>query len=121
MGDFRELKAWRAAHGLAVAVYRTTAAFPAEERFGLAAQLRRAIVSVSSNLAEGAGRSDPEFARFIEIARGSVAELRSQLLLARDLGLLPAIDWEASDQQADEIGRMLAGLRAHLRRRLARE
>ena len=115
------MKVWRAAQGLGVVVYRLTAAFPPEERFGLAAQLRRAIVSVSSNLAEGAGRSDPEFARYIEIARGSTSELRSQLLLARDLGLLSALDWEACEQDADEIGRMLAGLRTHLKRRMSRK
>jgi four helix bundle protein len=120
MGDFRDLKAWQAARELSVGVYRLTGLFPIEERFGLAAQLRRAIVSVSSNLAEGAGRSDPEFARFVEIARGSASELRSQLLLGRDLGLVAPTEWEACDRRADEISRMLAGLRSHLRRRMAR-
>jgi len=89
MGDFRKLQAWQRAHGLVVAVYRLTEALPASERFGLTGQMRRAALSVASNLAEGCGRrADTELRRFIRIGQGSLSELECQVLLARDLSLL---------------------------------
>ncbi|MGH7508809.1 MAG: four helix bundle protein [Gemmatimonadales bacterium] len=87
MGNFRELVVWRRAQDLALAVYRSTSSFPKEERYGLSAQMRRAAVSVSSNIAEGCGRQgDRGLARFLQIARGSVRELECQLLLSCELG-----------------------------------
>lgn len=89
VGDFRKLVAWRRSHALAVSVYRLTAHLPEDERFNLARQMRRAALSVSSNLAEGCGRrGDTELRRFIRIAEGSLAELECQLLIAQDLQLL---------------------------------
>lgn len=94
-------------------VYKASAGFPAEERFGLTAQLRRAAVSVPSNVAEGAGRSThAETVRFLEIAYGSLMEAVCQLRLASDLGWLPPDDHESLRQDAEEVARMLSGLRA---------
>ena len=93
IGDSKErphqrLDVWRDSMELVTPVYRLTATFPAEERFTLSAQLRRAAISVPSNIAEGAARrSTPELLRFLAIARGSLAELDTQILLAHRLGL----------------------------------
>jgi four helix bundle protein len=97
MGDYRQLSVWKRAHGLALRIYHATRRFPDTERYGLIAQLRRAAISVVSNMAEGSGRqSDRELARFLRIARGSVCELECQLLLARDLGFLKSEDVDGS-------------------------
>ena len=81
--DFHELKVWQKAHQLTLAVYRITAAFPREERYGLTSQLRRACSSIAANLAEGCGRNgDAEFARFCSMAMGSASETEYHLLLA---------------------------------------
>ena len=89
VGNYRQLRVWKQAHKLALEVYRSTETFPARERYGLAAQMRRAAVSVISNIAEGCGRQgDKELSRFLRIARGSVRELDCQMLLSRDLGYL---------------------------------
>jgi four helix bundle protein len=90
MGDFRDLKVWQKAHELALDIYRTTTQFPKQEMYGLVSQMRRCAVSVGSNIAEGRGRGgDIEFARFMQIACGSLTELEYQLLLSRDLKYLP--------------------------------
>jgi len=91
-GGFRpahyDLELWKEAMRLAVAILRLTAGFPSDERFGLSSQLRRSAVSVPSNIAEGAARgSRAELQRFLLIARGSLAELDTQLWLAREVGL----------------------------------
>jgi four helix bundle protein len=91
MGNYRQLSVWKQAHGFAMSVYQGTRDFPDRERFGLIAQLRRAVVSVVSNIAEGSGRQgDREHVRFLRIPRGSVCELECQLLLSRDVGYLEA-------------------------------
>ena len=111
MGDYRRLEVWKLSTQLAVAVYRATEQFPPWERFGLTAQLRRAVISVSSNIAEGSGRgSQPELRRFISIARGSLHEVSSQLCVARELHLLADANWGEIDAQIDRISRMLLGL-----------
>ncbi|WAT16228.1 four helix bundle protein [Xanthomonas fragariae] len=85
---FRELEVWRLAMTLAKMVYELTGGFPCEERYGLSSQLQRAAVSVPSNIAEGNARgSTKDYARVILIARGSVAELQTQLTLASELAL----------------------------------
>jgi len=85
MKDFRKLDVWAKAHALTLAIYRVTAGFPTEERYGLTSQLRRACVSIPTNIAEGCGRnSDAELARFAEIAMGSSSEVEYLLLLSRD-------------------------------------
>jgi four helix bundle protein len=109
--DFRELKVWRKAHELTLAVYQITASFPREELYGLTAQLRRASSSIAANLAEGCGRNgDAELARFCSMAMGSASELEYHLLLARDLKLIRPQDYDALDQRATELKRMLTAL-----------
>lgn len=111
MKDFHELKVWQKAHQLTLAVYRTTATFPREELYGLTSQLRRACSSIAANLAEGCGRNgDAEFARFCSLAMGSASETEYHLLLARDLKLINSKDYEALNQRATELKRMLAAL-----------
>ena len=115
MGNYRQLKVWEKAHALALRVYLITRIFPSEEKYRLAAQMRRASVSVISNIAEGAGRqSDREQMRFLRIARGSVHELECQLLLSKDLGYIRSDAWSDLDNQAQEISRMINGLIASL-------
>jgi four helix bundle protein len=81
--DFRKLKVWEKSHHLALSVYQATSSFPDHEQYGLTSQMRRAAVSIPANIAEGYGRGgDAEFARFLQIASGSAAELQYQILLA---------------------------------------
>jgi four helix bundle protein len=111
MADYKQLSVWKFAHLFALGVYRGTESFPTAERFGLVAQLRRAAVSVVSNIAEGSGRrGDREFARFLRIAYGSTCEVESQLLLSRDLGYLGVERWTTLDAECQKLGKMLNGL-----------
>jgi four helix bundle protein len=108
MKDFRELKVWEKGHELSLAVYRATARFPNEERYGLTSQMRRASVSVPANIAEGCGRgSDAELARFLQIAAGSANELEYHLLLANQLEMLNSLEYERLTKQVTEVKRML--------------
>lgn len=113
MRGHRDLVAWQKAMELVKEIYRVTHAFPKEELYGLTSQLRRAAVSIPSNLAEGHGRaSRREFHVFIGHARGSLLEIETQLEIARDLGYLPAQEASKLLAQASEVGRVLNGLRA---------
>ena len=115
MGNFKQLTVWKVAHELAIEVYRATGGFPNSERFGLQSQIRRAATSVPSNIAEGGGRQgDREMARFLLVARGSVAELEYQLLLARDLALLDEATHAELSVRAQRVNRMLLGLARRL-------
>ena len=106
---------WQKSRSLAIAVYQASSQGTFARDFGLRDQLRRAAVSVMSNIAEGFGRyTRPEFRRFITIARGSVAEVQSQLYLARDLSYLSDSDHRDLNGQCVEISRMLAALRSSL-------
>jgi four helix bundle protein len=108
MKNFRQLKVWQKSHESALILYRITASFPRTETYGLTLQIRRAAVSISSNLAEGCGRNgDVELARFCDIAKGSASELEYQILLAHDLNLIQSDDYEYLAQQITEIKRML--------------
>jgi four helix bundle protein len=112
MQRFTELKVWQRAHALVLAVYRLTASFPADERYGLTSQLRRATVSVPSNIAEGSKRrSNHEYAHFLNLAEGSLAEAAYQLILSRDLGYATPAAVEPLTAEADEVARMLNALR----------
>jgi four helix bundle protein len=115
MQDFRNRKVWRKAHDLALAIYRSTGAFPVRERFGIVDQIRRAATSIPSNIVEGTARStDREATRFLRISLASAAELQYQLLLVRDLGLLSAKPYEDLERQTTEVKRMLSGFIRHL-------
>jgi four helix bundle protein len=107
---FRDLIVWQRAIQFARAVYTLSARFPADERFGLTAQVRRAAVSVSSNIAEGHARQGREFVHFLSIARGSLAEVESQLFLAVELGFLVSDDLNDPVNLATEIRRMASSL-----------
>lgn len=107
---FRDLLIWQKAILLAKQVYEPSRGFPPDERFGLTAQVRRAIVSVSSNIAEGHARQGREFAHFLSIARGSLAEVESQLYLAAELGFTEPAARDPLFALASEIHRMTASL-----------
>jgi four helix bundle protein len=113
MRGYQDLAAWQKAMSLVTDIYRATRTFPKEEMFGLASQLRRAAVSVPSNLAEGYSRnSRNELHHFIGQARGSVAELETQIEIAKNLGYFSG---EAAGEflsRLAEVGRMLTGLRS---------
>lgn len=116
MFNFEKLTVWQYAIDFADLVYGATREFPAEERFGLTSQLRRAAVSISSNIAEGSSRSSrQEFTRFVEIATGSVFEVVSQNFIAKRQGFLMEPDHHRIYQGAEELSRMLSGLRRSIR------
>ena len=116
MQDFRNFEVWKLAHRTTLSIYRVTAKFPAEEKYGLVSQLRRAAASIPTNLAEGCGRgSDSDFGRFVQIALGSAFEVDYQLLLAKDLGYLPPKSGDPIDLDIQAIKRMLQSLLRKLR------
>jgi four helix bundle protein len=113
MKSHKDLDVWRKSMELAKLVYEVTAGFPNEERYGLASQMRRAAVSIPSNIAEGAARySGKEFGRFIGISQGSYAELETQCILARELGYLADARVEES---MGHVGRLLTGFARSVR------
>jgi len=115
-GTYHDLKVWQDAMELTLKIYRMTRRFPAEEMYGLSAQLRRAAMSVASNIAEGKGRSsDKELLQFLSHARGSLYEVQTQLQIAESLGYLTETDHQGLAQQADAVGRMLNGMIAKFR------
>jgi four helix bundle protein len=108
MKDFKELKVWKKAHKLTLAVYKGTRSFPKEELYGLTSQMRRSCSSIPTNIAEGCGRSgDAELRRFLHIAMGSASELQYHVLLARDLGLLDELTHDRLANDVSVIKRML--------------
>ena len=103
--SFRDLVVWRKAHEFVLAIYRFTAAFPKQETYGLASQMRRAAVSIPANIAEGFGkRGKPDKARFMNIAEGSLEESRYYLILAKDLGYGAT---ETLTESREEVSRLL--------------
>src|SRR5215472_11632185 len=111
MKEFKRLAVWEKAHALTLAIYRATAAFPKEERYGLTSQMRRSSASIAANIAEGCGRTgNGEFHRFLNTAAGSSMELEYFLLLSRDLKLLPETIYESLHTDVCEVQRMLASL-----------
>ena len=114
--SYRELMVWRKSMDLAEKVYRVTNDFPREEVFGLVSQMRRAAVSIPSNIAEGQSRnSTGEFLHFLGISRGSLAELETQGELAGRLNYLTPRQQESLAEECVEIGKMLNGLMRSLR------
>jgi len=116
MGDsFRDVVAWQRAIQMSVAIYKLTAGFPKEETYGLSSQLRRAGVSVASNIAEGYARnSRGEYKQFLGMARGSNSEVQTQLVIARELGLgsLQALD--TAEGLSNEVGKIMAAILRNL-------
>lgn len=109
--SFIDLHAWQEAHKLLLLVYRLTQPFPKEEQFGLTPQLRRAVLSVSSNIAEGFSRSSiKDKTHFYTMAQGSLTESQNQLLAARDLGYLPKTDFQLAANQSVTVHKLLTGL-----------
>jgi len=112
MQHFSDLKVWQRSHAFVLEIYGATKSYPGDERFGLVSQLRRAAVSVPANIAEGAKRETaPDYARFLNIAEGSLAETEYLLLLSRDLGYITTAVYEPFQREASEIARMLHALR----------
>jgi len=108
--NYKDLIVWQKAVSLVTEIYRATASYPADERFGLTSQIRRAAVSIPSNIAEGQGRlTTGEFRQCLGYAKGSLLELETQLLISRNLGFLrdPA---NPLFEQLAEVGRLLNGL-----------
>lgn len=115
MFNFEKLDTWHQAIRFADLVYQLTRNFPDEERFGLTHQMRRAAVSISSNVAEGCSRSSRvDYARFVEIATGSVFEVVSQATIGRNQSFLTGTDYQQLYQAAEKQSRMLSGLRNSL-------
>jgi four helix bundle protein len=116
MFNFEKLEVWREAVDFADLVYAFTRRFPDSERFGLTNQMRRAAVSISSNIAEGSSRSSrTDFTRFIEIATGSLFEVISQANIAKRQGFLPEADFKNLYSVCEKQSKMLSGLRRSLR------
>jgi len=119
---FKDLLVWQKSMQLARDVYRETSRFPKAEMFGFTSQLRRAVVSVPSNIAEGHGRlSDKSLRVFLAQARGSLYEVETQLQLAADLGYLPVTAERGMNGQCEEIARMLNGLLGAIERTVRSE
>ena len=115
-GSFRNLIVWQRAVELSVAVYKLTSGFPPSEQFGLTNQLRRAAVSIASNVAEGYGKSSRgEYVQFLGHARGSNCEVQTQIVIARKLGFGAEANLEHADGLATEVSKMLVTLMKKLR------
>ena len=118
VAGFEDLLVWQRSMALVREIYRITARFPSEERFGLTSQLRRAAVSIPSNIAEGHEReTTADYIRFITIAEGSLAEARTQLRIGADLGYCSESDVRPIVAEMSEIQRMLNALRRSLHER----
>jgi four helix bundle protein len=109
--SYRELLVWQKGIQLSVPVYRLSKEFPREETYGLSNQMRRAAVSIPSNIAEGAGRLNTrEYKQYLGVARGSSFELQTQLTIAKELGFGDIEQLHEAESTCDEIGRMLFGV-----------
>ena len=118
MRPHEKLDLWRKSIDLAVSIYRQTDTFPKEEKFGLTQQLRRAVVSIASNVAEGAARTSvKEFRKFLMYSQGSASEVGTQLSIAIRLNYLEETDYLRLDRDLDDVSRMISGLSRSLKRR----
>ena len=111
MRNFREYDIWKIALEIAKSIYVITKTFPPHEKFGLSAQLQRAAVSISSNIAEGAARSsEKEFTRFLEIGLGSAFEVETQLIIAQEIGYISEHDFSQIMEPVHSLQKQLHGL-----------
>lgn len=109
--DFTDLLVWQEGHTLVLDIYRITKKFPKEEMFGLTSQMRRAAVSVTSNIAEGFGRQGyKEKIQFFFLSQGSLIELKNQLMISRDVNYITASDFQQIIEQANKTHKLLQGL-----------
>lgn len=116
MQDFRKIQVWQLNRELTVNVYRATASFPRDERYGLTSQMRRAVISIGSSIAEGCGRgSTADTLRFFQMSFGSSVELLHQLITSSDLGFLPEQEFNELDKELEVIRRKLSRLMAKLK------
>ena len=117
--NHKDLEVWKKSMELVIDIYKITQKFPDTEKFGLINQIRRAAVSVPSNIAEGCARnSDKDNLRFVDIACGSLAEIETQLLISVQLGYYEMNKAQLIIDKIDNIGRMLSGLKKHLKNKL---
>jgi len=118
--SYRDLRVWSAAVDVAISIYSLTALFPKQEIFGLTSQMRRAAVSVASNIAEGNARSSTrDFLRFLAITRGSLAEIDTQLTIAGKLRYAVASDIEDTRRKVDAVGKIVRRLEQVLHQRMS--
>jgi|SRR3989339_74964 len=116
---FKDLKVWKKSYDLAVEVYKATKLFPSEEKFGITSQIRRAVVGISSNIAEGYARGYlKQYIQFLYVAYSSGAELETQLMLAKDFGYLTKERFDGLMERYYEVERMLKGLINSLERKI---
>ncbi len=113
--SYRDLRVWQQGMDFVVLLYKVTDSFPKSEQFGLTNQMRRAAVSIPSNIAEGHVRSRKEYAHFLTIALGSLAELETQMELAQRIGYLPIQNFAELNEKIDSIGRQLNVLTQKIR------
>ena len=115
---YEKFEAWKHAHKLALEIYRTTETWPSSERYQLTSQIRRASLSVPTNIAEGAAKKGPkEFRRYLDIARGSLSELSYLLLFSRDFGLLDPATYDRLNEARHHVGKLTWGLYAAMQSR----
>ena len=105
--DYKELIAYQKAYELVLHIYRLTESFPKQEIYGLTSQIRRAVISIPSNIAEGFMRGSKEYAQFLKIALGSAAELETQLSLSKDIGFIRSEEYEVTQQLVKEVLKLL--------------
>ena len=109
MQDYQKLKVWQKSHEFVLKIYKATSSFPREEIYALVSQIRRAAVSIPSNISEGCGRfGNRELKHFMSIAMGSATEVKYQLMLSKDLGYIPTGDYNNLNDEVIEIRKMLA-------------
>lgn len=110
MQDFKNIEVWKKSHLLVKYIYRATESFPSSEVYGITSQLRRAAVSIPTNIAEGAAKgSNADFGRFLQIAFGSASEVEYLILLAFELNILKEDEYEQLNNQTVEVKKMLSG------------
>jgi len=117
--NYKDLRVWQNSYQLCLEIYRVTSKYPTQERYNLVSQIRRAALSVPSNIAEGYSRKQlPEYIRFLHIAYGSLAELETQLYLSRDLSFLKEEEFQALHRKVKDLERMLSALIESLKKKL---
>ena len=115
--SFKDLEAWKYGHTLVLSIYRVTNRYPKNEQFGITNQMRRAAVSITSNIAEGFSRqSSKEKCQFYSIALGSLTELQNQLLISKDIGYLAEADFQKIDGESLFTQKLIHGLLKYVRR-----